>query len=143
MMIREDIMKKRIFLLALVLTGIALSLHAQYDFFDLLNDVGKAVNEAYGGSSGSGSSSSLILRSGSYYTVAYGAELRMDLSLEGQTVYLYGNGNYAANGIAVVAGNMLVLEFTDGNIAGKRDSFTITSGDSFIGNADGLRWNRR
>jgi hypothetical protein len=132
-------MKKRLFLLALVLTGMTLSLHAQYDWLNLLND---AVNEAYGGSSGSGSSSTSAFRSGSYYTIANGTEVKMDLSLEGESVRVYFNGNYVARGVAVRAGNAIAIQFTEGALAG-RETFTITSGDSFVSNGDGTRYTRR
>jgi hypothetical protein len=140
-------MKKQLFLLALVLMCMTLPVYAQWGWLgDMLDE---AVNEAYGDSSSSGSSgssssySSSTLRSGSYYTTAAnGVQLQMDLSLENQSFQLYGNGNYAGRGIAVIVGNILTVQFT-GDYAGVTDSFTITGGNSFVGNADGLKWNRR
>jgi hypothetical protein len=135
---KGDAMKKRLFLLVLVLTGMTLSVYAQWEW------LGDILDEAYGDSSGSGSSSSSGIssfRSGSYYTIANGTEVRMDISLESESFQVYFNGNYAGQGIAVRAGNAIAIQFTGGSLTG-RDTYTITSGDSFVDSL-GYKYTRR
>jgi cellulase/cellobiase CelA1 len=136
-------MKKQLFLLVLVLTCMTLPVYAQWGWLgDMLDE---AINEAYGDSSGSSSSSgsgSSSFRSGSYYTVAGGTEVRLDISLESESFQVYYNGDYAGRGIAVKAGNVISIQFTEGYLTG-RDTYTIISGDSFVSNVDGYRYTRR